>query len=66
MAIIDAERTNMTDMKAARPEGIPVAIHESEMEIMGVKVRVHVLDDGRRVINAEDFAAVIAAMSGET
>jgi hypothetical protein len=66
MAIIDAERTNMTDMKAARPEDIPVAIHESEMEIMGVKVRVHVLDDGRRVINAEDFAAVIAAMSGET
>lgn len=42
-------------MKPARPADIPNATHESVQTIMGVKIRTYVLDDGRRIINAEDF-----------
>lgn len=54
----------MTDMKAARPEDLPLSTHESEMELMGVKLRLYVLDDGRRVVNAEDFAKLMNVMTG--
>lgn len=49
-------------MKPARPEDIPKATHESEQEFLGVKVRTYVLDDGRRIINADDFHKLLAAM----
>lgn len=53
----------MTDaLKPARPEDIPFATHESEMELLGVKVRVYHLDDGRRVIDADDFHKLMEAM----
>jgi len=42
-------------MKPARPEDIPQATHESVQTIMGVELRTYVLDDGRRIINADDF-----------
>jgi hypothetical protein len=42
---------------------IPQAIHEDEIEIMGITLRVAVLDDGRRVIYADDVARIMAAMA---
>lgn len=42
-------------MKPARPEDIPHATHKGEMELLGIKVGVYRLDDGRTVIEAEDF-----------
>lgn len=49
-------------MKPARPEDIPTATHESVQTFFGVDVRTYVLDDGRRIINAEDFHKLMAAM----
>ena len=34
---------------------VPEAVAESEMDFLGVKVRVYVLADGRRVIEKGDF-----------
>ena len=42
-------------MKPARPDDIPQATHESVQTILGVEIRTYVLDDGRRVIHADDF-----------
>ena len=53
------------NMKPARPEDIPQATHESVQEFFGVKVRTYVLDDGRRIINAEDFHKLMATMGLE-
>jgi hypothetical protein len=52
-------------MKPARPEDIPQAIAESEMELLGVKVKTYVLDDGRRIIDADDFHKLMAIMTGD-
>ena len=49
-------------MKPARPDDIPKVTHESEMEMLGVKLRVYRLDDGRAVIHADDFHALLAKM----
>lgn len=49
-------------MKAASPEDIPFVTHESVQEIMGVKIRTYVLDDGRRIIHADDFHKLMEAM----
>ncbi len=49
-------------MKPARDEDIPKATHEGVTEIMGVKVRTFRLDDGRNVIHADDFHALLTAM----
>ena len=49
-------------MKPARPDDIPQATHEAVQTYFGVEIRTHVLDDGRRVINAEDFHKLLAAM----
>lgn len=54
------------EMKPARPEDIPKATHESVQEFFGVKVRSYVLDDGRRIINAEDFHKLMAVMGKTT
>ncbi len=53
----------MDEMKPARPEDIPKATHESEQEFFGVRVRTYVLDDGRRIINADDFHKLMAVMA---
>lgn len=53
----------MSEPKPARPEDIPKATHESEQELFGVKVRTYVLDDGRRIINADDFDRLWKAMT---
>lgn len=49
-------------MKPARPEDIPTATHESVQTFFGVKVRTYVLDDGRRIVNADDFHELIRVM----
>lgn len=49
-------------MKPARPDDIPTATHESVQEFFGVKVRTYVLDDGRRIINADDFHKLMETM----
>ena len=36
-------------------ENIPKAVWEGELNICGVKIRCAVLDDGRRVFNADDI-----------
>ena len=52
-------------MKPAREDDIPRATHEGEMEILGLKVRVYRLDDGRTLIHADDFHALLAKMGIE-
>lgn len=42
-------------------ENIPTAIRTGKLELSGVTLRVHVLDDGRRVINADDMNALFLA-----
>ena len=49
-------------MKPAREEDIPKATHSGVMDLLGVKARVHRLDDGRTVIEAEDFHKILEAM----
>lgn len=40
---------------------LPAATSESEITIGGYRLRVYQLDDGRRIINADDFTAIIGA-----
>lgn len=42
---------------------IPLATHESVMDLLGMKVRCYVLDDGRRIMNAEDVHEVLRKMA---
>ena len=49
-------------MKPARPEDIPTATHEGEQILFGVRVRSYRLDDGRAVIHADDFHALLEAL----
>lgn len=53
-------------MKLARPEDIPTATHSGIWKIGDMEIRVHRLDDGRRVIAADDFKKVLAWMDGGT
>lgn len=39
----------------------PVAVWSGEMQISGVTLHVHVLDDGRRIIEAQDLTALFEA-----
>lgn len=41
---------------------IPKTISETTMEILGVELRVYVLDDGRRIINADDIHKLFAKL----
>lgn len=41
---------------------LPVSIAEAELDFCGLKVKVHVLSDGRRVIAAEDMERVMRIM----
>lgn len=48
--------SNDVDLRADQTgDALPVAVWSGE--IMGIKV--HVLDDGRRIIDADDFAKVL-------
>jgi hypothetical protein len=57
------QASTMDNMKPARPEDIPRATHESVQTFFGVEVRTYVLDDGRRIINAEDFHKLMVALN---
>lgn len=39
---------------------IPESIAESELDFLGLKVKVHVLNDGRRVIEKADMERILA------
>ncbi len=41
---------------------IPEAISEGEMDFCGLKVKVHVLSDGRRVIEQSDMERIMRVM----
>lgn len=41
---------------------LPTAVHTGEFQLGGVTMRVHVLDDGRRVIDAESVHAFLDAL----
>jgi hypothetical protein len=45
---------------SAAEADIPQAVAESEMDFLGLKVRVYVLADGRRVIEKGDFERAMA------
>lgn len=53
--------TDDTITEAERPD-LPHAIGEGELFLCGIRIRTAVLDDGRRIINAEDVHALFAAM----
>lgn len=49
-------------MKPSREEDLPKVTHTGVMDLLGVKARVHRLDDGRTVIEADDFHKILEAM----
>lgn len=40
----------------------PVSVWQGEMRLLGVTLHCHVLDDGTRIIEAQDMAALLEAM----
>jgi hypothetical protein len=50
-------------MKPARPEDLPMDVSEGTMEAFGITLRTFVLDDGRRIIDGEDFHKLLAVLS---
>jgi hypothetical protein len=44
---------------------MPDVVHESSQEFFGIQVRTYVLDDGRRIINADDFHRLMAVISDQ-
>lgn len=44
-------------------EETPKAIWQGEIAVMGIKLKCFVLDDGRRIIDADSMAAFLAAMA---
>jgi hypothetical protein len=40
----------------------PVSVWQGEMTLLGVTLHLHVLDDGTRIVEAEDMAALLEAM----
>lgn len=47
-------------MKPARPEDIPTSTHSGIWKLGDLELRVHRLDDGTTVIEAEDFKKALA------
>lgn len=45
---------------------IPKAVHESKLTLLGMEVRVYVLDDGRRIIHAEDFHELLRLLNKDS
>lgn len=44
-------------------ENIPRATHSATFRLFGVDVRVHVLDNGQRIIEAKSLSELLEAMS---
>ena len=40
----------------------PASVWQGEMRLLGVTLHLHVLDDGKRIVEAEDMAALLGAM----
>ena len=40
----------------------PVSVRQGEMRLLGVALHLHVLDDGTRIVEAQDMAALLEAM----
>ena len=40
----------------------PVSVWQGEMTLLGVVLHLHVLDDGTRIIEAQDMVALLEAM----
>ena len=40
----------------------PASVWQGEMTLLGVTLRLRVLDDGKRIVEAEDMAALLEAM----
>lgn len=50
-------------MPPPKPQNeIPQAVAEAEIDLLGIKVRVYQLSDGREVIDANDFHRLLIAM----
>ena len=47
-------------------DGIPTAVWEGTFEMYGVTVNCYVLDNGMRIVNADDMAAMFDAMATST
>lgn len=45
---------------------LPKAVWEGEFKIFGVTLRCYVLDNGKRIINAEDVATLFDTMGSGT
>jgi hypothetical protein len=43
-------------------DDLPKATHESVQYYYGIAIRTYVLDDGRRIINADDFHKLMDTM----
>ena len=41
----------------------PVSVWQGELNLLGVTLHVHVLDNGQRIIEAEDMRAFMEAMA---
>lgn len=44
---------------------IPTSVREEDISILGTTLKVHVLDDGRRVIAQDDMMALLAQMAAD-
>jgi hypothetical protein len=47
---------------ATMSDELPAVVSESSFRLFGVDVRCYVLDNGQRIINADDFHAMMRAM----
>lgn len=45
---------------------VPSSIWQGSFNIFGVEVRCHVLSDGRRIVEAESFNALLLAMASDS
>lgn len=45
------------------PEPLPESVHQATLRIMGVDLKVHVLGDGRRIIESDSLADFLDAMA---
>ena len=52
----------MNERGRAGEEDLPQAVSESTMELLGAKIRVYHLSDGRRVIHKDDFDSFVELM----
>lgn len=46
----------------SKDEKLPKAVAEASFKLFGVTVRAYVLDDGQRILHADDVAALFEAM----